>query len=315
MKESFTKVHKTQGNESKEAVLEDVDRLIKKRRQRATTKKLNEFVKERIGQETEAKDYLGQFAQIHSVGEDILRSLENIWAAHNSNITMFICGQNTFDETYFARRLAKLFYALNFIESKKLIVLNYEKFLALNFEPHMEKIKGGCIIVEEVMQVNERMRSQIQKLHENRCVVMLEINVRQNETKDREVVENSMSQEELHISRIVPLKEEMQLAGTTEVIWLEAFDVEELMGFAEEFLEEKEYTIEEEAKKYFTNYIEEVVKNRDSDTFCKVLEKISKAYHCANQRNKVELRNIAELGNYEDAAFMSIKYTDFANEN
>lgn len=308
--EAIDMVSDTESGESKEAVLEDVDKLIKKRRQRATTKKLNEFIQDCIGTEVEAKEYLGQFAKIHSIGEEILRSLESISNAHN-NITIIICGQSTFAETYFARRLAKLFYASKLIQTQKLVVLNQEKFLAIDFDLYIEQIAGGCIVIEEIMESSEQLRSQIQKLHEHGCLVMLEV---VSELPEKEE-EHSTAQENVRRNRQAPIKGDLQLSEVTETIWLEAFDVDELMGFVEEFLEEKEYTIEEDAKNYFKNYVEELTRNQDSDIFCKVLEKISKAYHCANQRNKVELRNIAELGNYQDAAFMSIKCTDFANEN
>lgn len=309
--EAIDIVSETESSESKEAVLEDVDKLIKKRRQRATTKKLNEFIQNRIGIEAEAKEYLGQFAKIHSIGEEILRSLESITDAHN-NITIIICGQSTFDETYFARRLAKLFYALKFIQTQKLVVLNQEKFLAIDFDLYIDQIAGGCIVIEEIVESSEHLRNQIQKLHEHGCLVMLEVVSR---LPKKEEIEHSTAQEDIRRNRQAPIKGDLQLSGVTETIWLEAFDADELMGFVEEFLEEKEYTIEEDARNYFKNYVEELTRNQDSDIFCKVLEKISKAYHCANQRNKVELRNIAEFGNYQDAAFMSIKCTDFANEN
>lgn len=48
---------------------------------------------------------------------------------------------------------------------------------------------------------------------------------------------------------------------------------------------------------------------------CKLLEKIANPYHCVNVRNKLELRNRAELGYNEDTVLMSIQHTDFANEN
>lgn len=299
--------HHAEVLENKEAVLEDVDKLIRKRRQRATTKKLNEFVRERLGEEVEAKDYLGEFAKIHTVGEATLRSLESIAITHNNSTVIRICGQSTFCQTYFSRKLAKLLCALNLIETQKFLLLGYEKFCRVDFEAHIEQIQGGCVVIEEVPELTENMSKQIQLLIEHKCQVILEMQLPEVTSGDDIETEQA--------KRLHAMEQDLARIAKIETIWLESFDEEELLGFAQDFLEEKEYHLEPEAEQVFTEYLQQLTESGDADAFCKVLEKITKAYHCANERNKVELRNIAELGNYQDAAFMSIKDTDFANEN
>ena len=93
------------------------------------------------------------------------------------------------------------------------------------------------------------------------------------------------------------------------------FNEEELLGFANDFIESKEYTLEPDAKEYLEKVAQELIENQDADAFSKIMGKTANAYHCANARNKVELRDIAESGRYKDANFMSIRVNDFADEN
>lgn len=286
---------------TKSDVLEDVDQLIKKRKQRAIAKQLNSLVQKRVDDTSEAKDYLGQFAKMYTVGEEILRSLESLMEEHNNSTVILVDGQTTFCQTYFSRKLAKLLYAMKLIETQKFVLLNYEKFIRVDFEKHMDQIQGGCIVIEETQEITENMQKQLSLLMNHQCMILLELASGQEE----EVCQNSLEEIQLENQSLVKVS----------AIHLKSFEEEDLVGFAADFLTEKEYSIDFEAEEYLKKYARKLSNQKDPDAFCKVLEKITKAYHCANQRNKVELRNIAELGNYQDAAFMSIKCTDFADEN
>lgn len=281
-KQTSTEVIKEE-SQPKEEISEEVEQLIRKRRQRATLKKLNEYASACKNEDVDVTKPLGAYAKIHSVGENILRSLEYLFDVQNKK---YICisGKTTFEETYLARRLAKLYSELNIVKSKKLLVLPCLQFVEIEFERYLEQIRDGLIIVEDVEVKSKKLFEQVQYLNDNGCTIILES----------------------HNTSAV-----QELSKQTIVIKISEFDVEEWYGFVTDFLDEKEYIMDESAVKACKEYIEKLLLDGKGDILNRILEKINHAYHCANRRNRVELRNVAELGNYEDAVFMIIRYTDF----
>ena len=284
-----------QGQEENEDIapklsLKDELAMIEEQEERESPKQLNDFFK-RQGYDTDlGNEILGQFARVQSIAEQIHRSLEMLTQAYTKKRVIGVCGNSSEEETLLSRRLAKLYHALQITDSNRLVILPFRQFIELDFTQCLSQIKGGCVIVEDVEQEMDAISKQIDILSENGCFVILEFNYRY---------------------YINPLKEAFGL----EVITMESYTLEELMGFVEEFVEEKAYSMEEDAKTYCKLYITGLLNQAEPRVLCKVLDKIRNAYHCANRRNRLELRNIAESGRYEDAVFMSIRYTDLTNEN
>lgn len=306
IEEVETRAKKSENLQSKEAVLEDVDKLIRRRRQRATTKKLNASIRAILGEDAEATDYLGQFARMNLLGEDLLKSLESIVAKHNNSVILCICGQSTNVQSYFSRKLAKLLSAMELIPSQTFVLFSKEKLEELSVETYKDKLSGGCIVVEDVDQITENLVKRLQTLLEYHCQIILEF---QQEANGPETIE----EQQYKIQQ--DAKAAFARFAESETLLLDSFDEEDYLGFALDFLSEKEYSLEPVAEEYFLSSIKQMMEQENIDVFDQVMDEIAKAYHCANQRNRVELRNIAELGNYLDAKFMSIQLTDFANEN
>lgn len=297
---------KQENVQSKETVIEDVDRLIHDRRQRATMKKLNSFIKEILGEEVQITDYIGQFAKISSIGEDLMRSLETITATHNNSVVICVCGQSTDVQSYFSRKVAKLLSEMKVISSQAFVMLGPDKLEDLDLERCKEQLEGGCIVVEGVQKVTEQLCRKISFLIKNQCQIVLEF---------QQEAEESTTMQELKYRIQHEAESALANMAKVETILLESFEEEDYLGFAKDYLSEKEYSLEPTAQEYFLTKIKEFIEQKDIDVFRKVMDEITKAYHCANQRNKVELRNIAESGNYQDAVFMSIQIADFVNEN
>lgn len=286
--------------------VDDVDKLIRRRRQRVTTKKLNTSIRAILGEEAEVTDYLGQFARMYSLGEDLLKSLESIIAMHNNNVILCICGQSTDVQSYFSRKLAKLLSAMNLIPSQNFVLFRQEKLEGLSIETYQEQLRGGCIVVENVHGITEELLDRLQTLSEYQCQIILEF---------QKEVEGSETMQEQQYKIQQDAEKAFCKFAKAETLRLDSFDEEDYLGFANDFLAEKEYSLEPEAEEYLLSSIKKKMEQKNIDVFDQVMDEIAKAYHCANQRNRVELRNIAESGNYQDAMFMSIRLTDFVNEN
>lgn len=275
---------------------EETEELIQKRRQRVITKRLNDLVKQKLGPDADVIEYLGTFARIQSIGEGIINSIETLKSGNGKEI-LLIEGQDHECQTMFLHKLLKLFYKMNIISVTNIITISYDKFIKLSVDDYKEKLQNGCVLITNLSRYNEKdhfMDKLASLIHMN-CFVLLS------------------SQYE-----ITPkVKTITEIAGKNVcmvAIHLEAFTKEELIGLSNDFLKQKEYSLDEDAKEYFENYIETLILQDNNNAFSKMMDIISKAYHCANERNKVELRNIAESGRYKDANFMSIEEKDFPIE-
>lgn len=275
---------------------EETDELIQKRRQRVTTKRLNDLVKQKLGEDADVINYLGTFARIHSVGEGIISSIEMLNKGNGKEI-LLIEGQDYECQTMFLHKLLKLFYKMNIINVTNIITISYDKFIKLNVNDYKEKLQNGCILITNLSRYNEtdHFMDKLATLIDMNCFVLLS------------------SQYEI-TSKVKTITEIAGKNVRMVAIHLETFTKEELIGLSNDFLKQKEYSLDEDAKEYFENYIETLISQGENNTFSKMMDIISKAYHCANERNKVELRNIAESGRYKDANFMCIEEKDFPIE-
>lgn len=274
-----------------------VEQFVQKRRQRATTKRLNEMVREVLGKECDAISYLGTFGKIHTIGEEIITSLISLREKTQQDVIVVIEGGQSDAKRLLIEKLIKLYSDLGIIHARKVGVFKEEQLRSTSFEDYAEKLKDSCLVISPLTSLEQPMFEQIRFLNKIGCFIMVDLE-ESCSSKVREAIKEKLTQ----MAEIVTIHQN-------------PFNEEELLGFANDFIESKEYTLEPDAKEYLEKVVQELIENGDADAFSKIMGKTANAYHCANARNKVELRDIAESGRYKDANFMSIRVNDFADEN
>lgn len=274
-----------------------VEQFAQKRRQRATTKRLNEMVREVLGKECDAISYLGTFGKIHTIGEEIITSLISLREKTQQDVIVVIEGGQSDAKRLLIEKLIKLYSDLGIIHARKVGVFKEEQLRSTSFEDYAEKLKDSCLVISPLTSLEQPMFEQIRFLNKIGCFIMVDLE-ESCSSKVREAIKEKLTQ----MAEIVTIHQN-------------PFNEEELLGFANDFIESKEYTLEPDAKEYLEKVVQELIENGDADAFSKIMGKTANAYHCANARNKVELRDIAESGRYKDANFMSIRVNDFADEN
>ena len=275
-----------------ESMAGDMEQL-KLTRQKELRKFQHLFSSYGIASEQKPETILGEFLHIPLVNNQIFKSLENILSAHNKNTTMILQGPQAEDLTYLAKCLIKVLYVCGLMETQKVAVIQYDKFLHLDFSNKLEKLKGCSILVEGIDHFEEQLFRQLDYLNRSGLMVIIE--------------------EVPSLSNRFLYEEYPQLESTR--IELPEWTPEQLFKFVETYVKQKEYSLSEEACQKVKTIIKKQYSECKKSLLNAVMNKITSAYHCAKERNKVELRNITALADYEHIALMKIEEKDFQSEN
>lgn len=217
-----------------------------------------------VGQEpppTGSADYLKgilkNFMDISSIRPQLIAVFDKMSKEDNFK-NIIITGNPCTGKTYLAKLLARTLYCLGYISTPKVAIITGERLNRIKLEEKQEKLMGGCVIIEKASEMSQKTVEDLismMELYKKNIIVLLE----GNELEMKQLVLESRK-----LSRYI-----------NYTIELLQYRTEELVGFAKNYLEEKDRVIdsntEEELRGVVKRIEEQVAEGKKLRVLIKVL--------------------------------------------
>ena len=246
----------------------------------------------------EGLDYeksFGYFIHNNSCRKQIETCLENILYDNTKTIQMIIAGESKTGKTTLAKKLSKALYRFNLIKTTRVAKITATKLNSINILQKSDNLMDCSLIIEEAGLLDSNKVEQLLQLMRDlngHIIVCLEDN-------------------ELRIKTLLEMNP--KLAGIFKnQINLPLYNRLDLLGFANNYIEECDYQLSENAKVSLLNYIDEAENNSEErNHFAAVITLTQRAKVAADQRNKRILSRVNGIRDLDSKEFLFIKEEDF----
>lgn len=246
----------------------------------------------------EGMDYeksFGYFIHINICRKQIETCLENILYDNTKNIHMVITGERKTGKTTLAKKLSKAFHRFNLINTTRVAKIAATKLNSINILQKSDNLMDCSLIIEEAGLLDSNKVEQLLQLMRElngHIIVFLEDN-------------------ELRVKTL--LETNPKLAAIFEnQINLPHYNRQDLLGFANDYIEECDYQLSEDAKVSLLNYIDEAENNSEEINHLEeIITLTQKAKVAADERNKRALSSINGIRDLDSKDFLFIKEEDF----
>lgn len=221
------------------------------------------------------------FIKNESIKQQLLSILENMDNGKQSNNFM-VCGDIQTGKTSLARAIAIAMWKLNRIPTKKVAKISASKLNQINLIEKMNQLADGSVVIENASLLNAgTVKSIIQmiKHFDGRILVLFEDTTR-------------------NMEELMMREEELRTFFTHRII-IPRYNAQDITGFAYSMVKQQEYEVEEAAREYFADKIEQICRVTPStEQLTKVKVYVSELIKKAETRNMFIIMKQAKEGKF-----------------
>mgnify|MGYP003293200240 CR=1 FL=1 len=236
---------------------------------------------------------LGPFIKITDLPSKIIDSLEIGFDAYNKGSSIMIHSDSNACNLNIASRFVSLLQRDKRRVWNQCYCIEYKKFLTENFSEHQNQWKSSFVVIHKVTGYDPIMLKQMNYLIEQGVYIVLLVHRRNINVGQFQIYQQYTEQE-------------LGVCGLTK---------EQIKWIVDDFLDLNGWILDHNATEYLEEKLVEYMKEGQSDVIAQMENLLTNAYHCINERNKVELSNLGELGNYKSFARTCITLNDLMHEN
>ena len=237
---------------------------------------------------------MDEYLNVEDIKSQVLDSLEQIMEGYTSDYNMIISGDKKSGKSTIAKRMVMLLYQLKICTNTQLAQIDASKINQMNLINRKDQLINRCLIIENAGELSDESANQIKEIIETSRGKVLFI----------------LEDDEVEMNRF--MKKHIDFRHKFDIwIHIPKYNEEELFSFVNYFLSYKEFSLSREATLYMKQYISGLVRKKEDNRLFLTMEKIGMAYHCAKERNKIELRNTTVSKRCNEIDFMTIEKDDF----
>lgn len=254
----------------------------------------NKIIKKLSNLGVDYKAIFDEYLCVEDIQSQIFDSLEQIMVGYTKHNNMIITGDKKSGKSTIGKRMVMLLFQLNICSNTQLAQIDALKINQMDLIKRKDQLMNRCLIIEKAGKLSDKSVHDIMKIIQTSQGKVLFI----------------LEDEEEEMNRF--LKKHVDFSYVFGIwIHIPKYNEEELFSFVNYFLSFKEFSLSREATLYMKQYISELVQNNEDNRLFLIMEKITMAYHCAKERNKLELRNTTVSKRCKDIDFMTIQKEDF----
>jgi hypothetical protein len=242
------------------------------------------------------KEFSG-FLQIDTVKEELRNCLENILSDSSKNLFMIVTGEKESGKSTLAFKVCKALYSVEWIKTDKIAKIAGENLNRVNILTQKDKLYGASLIIENPTVINngsaERLYRFIKEMGNNIFIVL-------EGTKEE-------------VSSFLETYPEYMDYFLYEIS-LGTYSLKQLMGFVNQYMENKEYKFKEDALEEFIKSVEKILSSEETGIYAKVMHLASKVRKAADTRYKNLLGDILGSGNITQEDLLYIIKEDITTE-
>ncbi len=240
----------------------------------------------------------GGFFQIDTVKEELRHCLENILSDSSKNLFMMVTGEKESGKSTLAFKVCKALYSVEWIKTDKIAKITGENLNRVNILTQKEKLYGASLIIEKPTVINsvsaEKLYRFIKEMGNNIFIVL-------EGTKEE-------------VGSFLETYPEYMNYFLHEISLSTTYNLKQLMGFVNQYMENKEYKFQEDALEEFIKSVEKILSSEEKGTYGKVMQLASKVRKAADTRYKNLLGDIIGSGNITQEDLLYIIKEDITME-
>lgn len=221
------------------------------------------------------------FIKNESIKQQLLSILENMDNSKRSNNFM-VCGEVQTGKTSLARAIAIAMWKLDRIPTKKVAKISASKLNQINLIEKMEQLADGSVVIENASLLNSgTVKSIIQMIEhfDGRILVLFEDTTR-------------------NMEELMMREEELRTFFTHRII-IPRYNAQDITEFAYSMVKQQEYKVEEEAREYFADKIEQICRvTPNTEQLTKVKVYVGELIKKAETRNMFIIMKQAKEGKF-----------------
>ncbi len=238
-------------------------------------------------------DIFGYFVRNESVQKQLVRSIDQALAQKSSSINLIITGEEKSGKTRLSKCIAKLLYRMNLVASTKVALVDGEKLNSIPMLSKKEQLSDCVMVIERAGRMTKDTIRTLIKLREElhgHVVIILE------DTRE-------------NINHL--LRENSFMNGVfNNRIHLPKYTLEDYMGFAYDYISEKEFEIEREAYIALQNDFSTLMMKKRENTLTAIFSCLDQIMCKTEKRSAANLKTMTETGQFGIAELMVIKKED-----
>lgn len=246
--------------------------------------------------EIDMEELLGNYIRIAPTGNQILKSLQEIVKDEFLNANFIITGSNASGKTHLAKLILKTMRRMNSSISSKLALIDADRLNRIDWDEKKSQLVHCTLIIEHAANLNTNSIEHLidmNKSHANTLFIYIE---------DTDVNINSLLETNSEFKKIFKYR-----------IELPDYTLEDYMGYAYHYLNEREYEIEEKVFSFLKDKIEKQMLNRKEFSLKELFAIMQQVIKNAETRSAQQLLYQAQSGNFKGTDLLIIKEQDIDN--
>lgn len=240
------------------------------------------------------EETLRTFAHIPTVRSQLLQGLDVLASNNPACYCMVVTGERKCGKTTFGKNVVKLLYQLSWLKRPKVAVITGTKMNEIILEEKKAQLQGCCLIIEKAGRMTEETLAHlidfIQKGQTLGMVILEDREKRINLLMRNHTEWNAMFSVRVHLPK---------------------YTVEDLLGFAVDYIKEQDYSVEEDAKEKLYQKIIDIVSIESAEgRLLKTLQVAKDALEKAEERNQMAILHMVESGSFSANDVLTLKKED-----
>ncbi len=236
-------------------------------------------------------DIYGNFMRMEVVRKQLVRSMDQILTQRSKNV--IITGEPQSGKTRLAKCYAKWLHRMKLIQSTKIALINGEKLNHMNLLTKKEQLKDCVIIIENAGVIaSDTMKAllELSNLYQNNIAIILE------DSREK-------------INRLLRSNSQLNSIFNNR-IHLHKYTLEDYMGFAYDYITERDYEIEMEAFIALQNEFTEFMHKKRENALQAIFSYLDNIMQKSEKRSSEQLKILSQTGHFAETDLMVVKKED-----
>ena len=234
------------------------------------------------------------FANIPQVRSQLLQGLDALASDNPECYCMVVTGERKCGKTTFGKDVVKLLYQMSWLKRPKVAVITGTKLNEIALEEKRAQLQGCCLIIEKAGRMTEETAVRLIDFIKNGQTLGMVI------LEDREKRINLLMRNHPEWSQIFSVR-----------VQLPKYTVEDLVGFAVDYIKEQDYSVEEDAVEELYRKIADLISTESGEgRLLKTLQVAKDALEKAEERNQAAILSMVENGSFSANDVLTLKKAD-----
>ena len=228
--------------------------------------------------EISLEEILQGFARVNHVKQQVLKCMDMV-VKTKENSFFAVMGEEKSGKTTLALKIIKLLFKLELIKYDRTAIVDAVQLNQISIKEYKSQLKNCNIIVEHASSITEKTMKELIDF------------VRENEKETCLFLEDSL----MEMKKIVSSEKEWSVLFYNQVL-LQEYTLQELMGFAYDYITKEDYSIDINAAKVLWEKIDEIIKFHRKESSLSYVMKLIKATleHAEVRRNNILLEMVVQ---------------------